>query len=274
MHRLPLITSKDQGGLRSFFSDAQKVGSFQELEQLFLTEVGRVIPNENPCWNNWSSDASVLQSVVSRKYYHEQFSQLFESLLETLPSHPLFRGADYSKAVHYISERPSRISEQISARDWAHNNPLHREVYRHVDATHQLAFHFVWLRDRSMNFTLNRPTRDFDERETQLCTAMGWGLADICRQLEQKNLLEARVKLLTGRLFDLAGVDLSRQLSPKEILTLGEISQGGTVSEIATKAGVSTHTYTERLSSIREKLHLESTPQLKALLRAYREENT
>jgi len=260
---------REERKLRSFFSDAQQAKSFEELEGFFLSTISEVIPNENPCWNNWNPDASALQSVIALDCYNDTFATLFESLLETLPHHPLFHGKEYSEAVNFIKDEPGRISDQCPSYQWKDLNPLYREVYQYVDATHQIAFHFVRLNDRSINFTLNRPTHDFDNAEMEICKALGQGLAIVCKNLEQQIRLQDRVEILSKHLHSSLGLSSGEYLSPKETLALGQIFGATSIADAADRAGVSTHTFAKRLGSIREKLDLHNTQQLKALLRDF-----
>lgn len=268
------ITQSQKRKLRSFFADAIKVDCFEDLEQLYLVSVNKIISNENPCWNNWNAERTEIISIAAHDQYADTFAKRFDSLLETLPTHPIFHGKEYREALNFINNVPGRISDHISSSDWKRNNALYHEVYRHVDADYQLAYHFVDLGDRSLNLTLNRPTRDFDDSEIQVCNALGQGLAVICKRLEKQITLKTRVDLLNARLSFLAGLSSAELLTPKETLGLGELFQAETISEAAAKAGVSSYTFTERLGSIREKLGLQNTLQLRALLSAFMHKNT
>ena len=259
-----------QKQIRAYLDEASELESFEELEQHFITRIDQLIPNENPCWNNFAPSLDEFISVIARDEYNEQFTQRFESLLATLPEHPVLQAGGWN----LFTAGPARLSEFCSERNWVGTNPLYEEVYRHVDAGHQLCYHFATLSDRALIFTLNRPLLDFSDTESQKLEVLGQGMAVVSRNLEKRLVLKKRVTVLTDRLAELAGIANPDDLTIAETLALGTIFQEKTIAEAAAKSGVTTHTFTERLGLIREKLHLKSTPQLKALLKSYGQENT
>jgi len=264
------IDSAAQRSLKSYFHEAASLGSFDALASHFIEQIDRVIPNENPCWNDFSSDLTQFNFLITRDCYTERFGQLFESLQATLPEHPVLQVGGWD----LFTAGPTRLSEHSPERNWFQKNPLYQEVYRHVDASHQICYHFTTLSDRALIFTLNRPLIDFNDAEMQKLQVLGQGMASISKQLETRIRLRERVTILTERLGDLAGISTPELLTPKETQALGAIAQCHSISEAASREGISPHTFAERLGSIREKLCLHNTSQLKALLRAFPHKNT
>lgn len=266
------IDGKGERKIRSFLGEAVHLGSFEALESYFLEAICSIIPNENPCWNNWNAEETELRSFVSLDCYQRVFAELHENLLATLPYHPMVQGRGFQESFGDISETPRRISDYTSLSDWASCNPLFHEVYRHVDASHQMAFQFVKLSDRSINITLNRASRDFEDSEVQKCTALGNGLAIVTKGLERHLMLERRIEILTSRLGEISGNDRIEFLTPKETLALGAVFETASITDAAAREGVSRHTFSERLGCVREKLGLQSAAQLRAVLRDFTKE--
>ena len=69
-----------------------------------------------------------------------------------------------------------RLSDFESRRQFR-ENPLFREVYRHLDSHYQLADTPRLLEDRRIVLTWNRRAMDFTERDRQVCQFMGTRLA-------------------------------------------------------------------------------------------------
>jgi len=265
MKRFRELDSKSQKHLKSYLGEASKIESFDELEEHFISQIQQVIPHDNPCWNNWSTDLTHLMSFRANGHYHAVCGNLFENLTSTLPSHPVLLRGGWD----LFNKGACRISDCISEREWLGKNPLYAEAYRHLDVRHQMSYHFVTLSDRALVLTVNRPRLDFSDGEKQKLEVLGHGMAFVTKNLEKNIVMKNRVDILSSRLGELAGLTNPDLLTPKETLALGAIFHAQTISEAARHEGVSNQTFAERLGAIREKLNLHSLPQLRALLRDF-----
>lgn len=254
------LSGRDIRLLKKYFTEARQAESFENLETQFLDQIEKLIPSDAPCWNNFTADLAGLLSIRSSHQFLSAFDSLYESFGETVLSHPVLKSGGW----RLLEAEPQRISDFESNLRFR-ENPLYREVYRHVDANYQIGFTASQLSDRTIIFTLNRKSGDFDSREIQLLDLYGRLMEETTQGLEKRSHYAAildDVRGLIGTSIE-SGVEA---LTVKETEALGKIHQHGSVKMAAHAAGVTVSTFDHRLASIREKLELENTGQLRAVL--------
>lgn len=259
------VSSRDLSHIRTYVRRALQASSIEQLEQQFLGEIDRIIPNDTPCWNNFTVDLAGALSVKSHKQYDDAFIPLYESFTETVMCHPVVSTAGWGA----LAEVPRRISDfeaDIRFRD----NPIYREVYQHVEANYQIGYLAAKLSDRSLIFTLNRKSSDFSLKELQVIHVFGQCMAKVAYALDRRQLLDSQLGLIEGAISERVATRGFSELTQKELETLPLIVTNDHLDQVAVDSQVARSTLDERLSSIREKLGLERTAQLRALLEELR----
>lgn len=259
------LTLKVERSLKTYFHEAQRLKTFEDLEEHFLGNIDIIIRGDNPCWNNWTTDLSSIQSLRANPKYVSSSLKLVESLNHTISQHPILLAGGW----HLLEDGCGRISDHISDQKWQSTNALYRETYRHLDVKRQLAVHVTTLSDRALVLTLNRPSHDFTLEEMDHLNVFSDGLEFISSNLERQTKLKARVDRLNCTLHTLCGSQKKAKLTPREISALGSIHISKSIGEAAARENVAASTFAERLGSVREKLGLHSLPQLRAILREF-----
>ncbi|MGJ8638363.1 MAG: hypothetical protein ACSHYA_03130 [Opitutaceae bacterium] len=164
------LNDRDLRRIRGYMRRASQAIDFETLEQQFVEEFERIIPSDTPCWNNFTVDLTGALSVASNQDYGNAFNPLFESFAETVAHHPVVAKGGWGS----LAEAPRRLSD-FETNYHFRENPLYREVYKHVDANYQIGYLAAKLSDRSVIFTINRKSSDFTEAQVQLLHL--WGAA-------------------------------------------------------------------------------------------------
>ncbi len=256
-----LLSHRDLGRARSYLRTAASAKSFQEVQSHFLEALPRLLPSESPCWDVWSADHSEVYELICPGDMTRAITPLVDSINATIPTHPVVVAGGWVSGEH----SPALLSNYASSRQ-IRELPLYREVYRNIDIEHQIVASFGSLPDRNFIVSINRKTRDFSTAEFQLFDYVASGMERISLHLDRKFKLEKRLRLLAASLHQRSGIAGWRDLTIREIETLGRLATCRRVTDIAEADGVSRYTVAERLGSIRNKLGLETTRQLRAVL--------
>jgi DNA-binding CsgD family transcriptional regulator len=234
--------------------------SLVELEELFIPEAARLVPGDCLCWNNWSNDLSHQISVSSNDDYARKAGDLNDSFVETLIHHPLF--------THFAdtTDHVMRISDFASDRSFR-ENPLFREVYRHLDSYHQICYTPSVLPDHRIVLTWNRRALDFTERDRQIFHHLGQRLNVVALGIEERQRLEKHIselcRFVDSKIFPDPS---SASLGEKDTLLLSQLLNHRSRGDIAGDSGIRRDSVDKRLGSIREKLGLENHHQLLSAL--------
>lgn len=237
------------------------IDTLEDLEARFLQEAGTILPGDCLCWNNWTLDLGSLIDFRISDCYTESFSSLLDVFGEVVAHHPVIAADLLGKT----TETVMRLSDFESGRQFR-ENPLFREVYRHLDSHHQLAYTPCLLEDRRIVLTWNRLALDFSERDRQIFQFMGLRLAVICRRIEQRLKLEKGWRALCGFVDARLGTGSASDLGAKDVILLDGILRSNSRSDIARHTGVRRDSVDKRLGSIRERLGLENHHQLLSAL--------
>ena len=235
--------------------------TLEELEIRFMREAGKMLPGDCLCWNNWAPDLSRLMTFSMSDNYQKPFENLLGVFNEVVPYHPVIAAGQLVAT----SEGVKRLSD-FESHSRFRENPLFREVYRHLDSNHQLAYTPCVLQDRRIVLTWNRRALDFTERDREVLHFMGLRLGVISRQIEQRQLLERNWRALCGFVDARIPAASVSSLGLCDLEILKKLLKSGTRIEIARSLGIRRDSLDKRLGSIRECLGLENHHQLLSAL--------
>ncbi len=237
------------------------LATLDELEVRFLEESAAILPADCMCWNNWSPDLSHLMNFKMNESYMLPFTNLLEIFNEVVAHHPVIAAGQLVAT----SEGVKRLSDFESYGRFR-ENPLFREVYRHLDSNHQLAYTPCVLQDRRIVLTWNRRALDFTERDREVLHLMGLRLGVISRRIEQRERLEKNWQALCGFVDSRISAGPADSLRAQDVQLLEKLLKSGTRSGIARELGIRRDSVDKRLGSIRERLGLENHHQLLSVL--------
>ncbi len=233
------------------------IGSFEELETRFLEEAFKILPGDLLCWNNWERDLSGPISFRMNRDYAVRCDSLLEVFRETVSNHPVLAANQFGAT----TGRVMRISDFQSVAGFR-ENPLFREVYRHVDSHYQIMFTTNVLKDRRITLTWSRRAFDFSERERQVFHFMGLRLGVVSRMLDERERLEKNWRALCGFVDARLPAGPASALGERDVVLLTELMKGDTPETIACHLGTRRDSVDKRLGAIRERLGLENRHQL------------
>ncbi|TAE78438.1 MAG: hypothetical protein EAZ65_05680 [Verrucomicrobia bacterium] len=242
-------------------ADLSFCADLSELESLFVQQALTVLPGECLAWNNWAPSWESLISGRLNGGYHEEFHRHLDAFSETVSHHPVVRANQFAasstavlKLTHYQSS--ARFRE----------NPLYREVYRHIDSRFQIAFAPSCLSDRRILLTLNRKQADFEEEDEESLDFGGRCLDRIARAIDEKQTLERAWLRLCSIVGEQTGIGPIQSLGESELRLLTDLLQKKNISQISVARKIRRDTVDKRMASIRERLGLENNRQLLSAL--------
>jgi DNA-binding CsgD family transcriptional regulator len=237
------------------------LATLNELEARFLNEAAAILPADCMCWNNWKPDLSFLMNFKLNESYHKPFENLLGIFNEVVAHHPVIAAGHFETA----SEGVKRMSDfECSSR--FRENPLFREVYRHLDSNYQLAYMPCVLQDRRILLTWNRRALDFTERDREIFHLLGLRLGVISRRIEQRERLEKSWQSLCEFVDARTTAGPAKSLGAQDVRLLELLLKSGTRSGIAREFGIRRDSVDKRLGTIRERLGLENHHQLLSAL--------
>ena len=243
------------------FFEMAHLRSIEDVEDYFVNNGSNLLSGECLAWNNWKSDWSGLTSASLNSHYHERFASLIDSFYATFPHHPM-NTADW---VQEASKHPLKLSDFQESRIFL-ENPIYKEVYRHLDSRYQLLASVCTLSDRHIIITLNRQKKDFSKRDMELLQYAGTRLALIAKGIDRNKFLEIEWRQLCELVGGKAHVDFFTSLKSRDLYLLDLIGKGYRIADIAQQQGVRRDTLDKRLGAIREHLGLENNRQLLRIL--------
>ncbi|MBU6170977.1 MAG: hypothetical protein KGQ87_05730 [Verrucomicrobia bacterium] len=233
-----------------------ELSSLEELEMRFVTDAILMLPADLLAWNNWTLDGSGLISGTLNDNYQSRFDALMEAFEATVGKHPIIAAGQYSKS-HTEVVRMSDFQNYGRFKQ----NPLFREVYRHLDSHFQLSYTPSILADRQILLTLNRRAFDFTEQDRQLLHYLGNRLDQVARLIEQRQQLETAWHGLCAFVDAVAPIDF-KELKKPDLQLLADLLRRRSRTEIAQLRGIRRDTLDKRLGAIRESLGFENHHQL------------
>lgn len=257
------ITGRDLRLLNDKMAPLADLRDIDEVERRFVHHASDLLPGDCVTWNNWTLDMSTPITSRANPEYETEIARLNEPLNLFVQHHPVIVGGGLPLTL----ERPQRMSDYQSYSRFK-ENPLFREVYRHVDANFQLGSTPSRHATGTVALTWNRRTRDFTERDQDLLHLIGRRLDIILQRLGERMRLERACAALGSALPNLAALDKITTLSNAEGRLLAGLLRGKSREEIARKLGWRRDTLDRRLALIRDRMGFENTG---SLLRALAE---
>lgn len=239
-----------------------------ELEIRFIETAARFLPGDCTGWNTWALDWGKVLHYRTNAGYGEWLSRHQALFEEVLPHHPVLTNNDFLDSVNEVK----RISDYTSWRSFR-ENPLFREIYRHMDSHYQIAFTPCVLSDCRIFLTWNRRGLDFDDRDCQLFHYLGKWMDLLARNIDRREQLLARWSRLCRFIDDRLGIEVASSFTRADALLLSHVLRGQSVGSIAAALNVRADTLERRLGSIRERMGLENHHQLLGALVALRPHN-
>lgn len=183
----------------------------------------------------------------------EPFTGLLDVFGDVVAHHPVIAANQFAGTAAHVM----RLSDFESSRGFR-ENPLFREVYRHLDSHYQLFHTPCVLEDRGIILTWNRRAFDFTEQDRQTFEYMGQRLAVISRRIEERQRLEADWRRLSGLVDAQGSAGLANALGTQDVRLLAKLLKSGTRGGVARDLGIRRDSVDKRLGSIRERLGLEN----------------
>lgn len=260
--RFSEINSADARRIRGYLHRSHGLVSSDQLVEQFLQEFHAIVPSDYICWHVFSADFGVLLEHSVTSGYEEAIDSRMDAFAETVLQHPILTEVGFEG----LWNRPCRLSDFAGAATFR-ENPLYREVYRHLDARYQLMFHVVTVGEHSIAFTVNRWLSDFTDSERQKLHYLSLGLRRLLAVQHERGLIERRLESLTLALEQQTGIIGLDALTTREVSALGAVYSTQTLASAADHSRVSLDTFKGQIASAREKLGVENTNQLRAALR-------
>ncbi|MFC7335819.1 helix-turn-helix transcriptional regulator [Haloferula chungangensis] len=257
-----LLSARSLKKARHYLETAATCRDFYSLQQQYLNELPELLPSESSCWDTWAPDRRTVYGLTCPDQWAAAVSPMIDAIQSTIETHPVVRAGEWVSGKH----SPARLSDYSSRRQ-LREIPLYREVYRKVDIEFQILASFGNLPSMSFIVSLNRKSSDFTSEEFQLLDFVSTGMEEIAGLLDRTQTFERLAKRTTSLLSHRSGLSGWSELTLKEIETLGRLASHSSLTNLAANEGVSRYTLNERLASIRNKIGLESTAQLRATLR-------
>lgn len=257
------IRESDFRVLRDLGSHLSLLLHRDELPNCALLYLNRLIPSDCICWNEWTPAFTFLKESHTSENHQSRITRLIPALVENLIHHPVITHVGW----HRLRSRPYRLSDyQCDA--FFRDNPLYREVYRHLEARYQLAFPFCSTSTTEFLLILNRRFYDYSERERQLLLTAGEIIAPFLQSIHAKELAKRKAEIVAAAMEQTYGLPHLDHLSPGELLLLKALASGESVSHVAEERHIRRDTLSRQLSATREKLQLGSNKELLATLRS------
>jgi len=226
----------------------------------------RLLPADFMLWNVWTLEMDRMLGVESNcDQYCSVLEDHGEALGAMIRHHPVIAAGHLERAMI----RPQRMSDYQSTSAFL-ENPLYREVYRHVDSRHQIAYDAIRLEDSRIVLSWNHRRRDFNDREMQVLHLLGKQVAALARRLEERRHLRRAWGDLTVALGSSVVAEAGSPvlLGARDGRILSGLVCGETRADIAARLGWRRDTLDRHLAELRERMGYENTSQLLQALAA------
>jgi hypothetical protein len=265
------LTGRDLQAINRLTRQLLEVPDLQTLGREFLQGMAAVLQADCTSWNVWTPAMdSILSYEVNHEDYRDVVERYSESLNATIHHHPVIAAGKLDSAW----QRPQRMSDYQSFGTFK-SNPLFREVYRHLDSHHQLAYTAARLDDSLIILSWNRKARDFTDRDCQRLHLMGLRVRKLSERLQQTQRLNSMWDALASGLAEAAGLHLGPagthpHLSEADGTILAGLIGGRSRDTIAASLQWRRDTLDRQLAAIRERLGFENSSQMLSVLAALR----
>lgn len=260
--RLPDLRTTDLRGVRSLLGHLAEASDLATLGRELVEGAAKVLPADFMVWNLWTPAMDTLLAMESNhSHLLRELIRLGEPLNATIHHHPVIEAGQLEQSIH----GPQRMSDYQSYARFR-DNPLFREVYRHVDSHFQIAYNIARLDDARIFLSWNLRRRDFTDREMQLLHLLGAQVGGLARRIEERRKLQegwdALARGLGAALADPGPAAGPPALSAGEGRILAGLIRGESRAELAAKLGSRRDSLDRRLGRLRERLGFENSAQL------------
>jgi len=264
--RCPDLTQQDLRKIRGMVRRASAIKSWNEFGDLFVDGIDRIVATDGPCWNVFDPSLEGFLGFQSEPHFTHRFNSVMVSFVHTVFEHPVLRDhgwEPWGKAPILLSD----FENSSSFRE----NPLYREVYRHLESNYQIGFTIATVSDRAFVVTLNRRTRDYGQADLQRMHLLGTMLKEVALQLDQRLMLERQLGQLAQVVGAHTGLVGAEALTEQEIRAMGHGFASPSIVDASHALGVTRDTFDGHLAAVREKLGLDHTRQLRAAMSVLQE---
>lgn|GEM_PF-1650344 len=251
------ITQRDLRLINRMTGRLQKTDDLDTLGRHFVEEMTAILPADCMLWNRWTPAVDeILGFETNDTAFRDGLVHYQESLNATIHHHPVIVavGADSGW------ERPQRMSDYQSYRAFR-SNPLFREVYRHLDCHHQIAYNVARLDDSILILSWNRRQKDFTDRDVQLLHLAGMRIASLSRRIEEKRRLDSIWQSLSASIASGSELETLPLLGEKDGQIMAALIRGQSRAEIAARLQWRRDTLDRHLAELRERAGCENMPQ-------------
>ena len=257
------LRSNDLRRLRKYFGVVCELKSSEEMRAHFVDSFSEVVSADLVCWNRFSEDHSAVCGIEFTQCFADEFVSRAEAFEATVHTHPVIERFGWSI---FQGDSAWRLSDYVSERE-ASRNPLIQEFYLHVEARNQISHGLGLIGGENQIITINRGMRDFTLREaTVLQFWCGW-MRKAAEGFVIREETDKKVERLLSAIFPEVAVSVSKSLSLGEIRALGALLIYRSAQEASDRLEMRLDSYYKHLGSIREKLGLDTTAQLRAAIR-------
>ncbi len=257
------IRESDFVVLRAFAHHLSVLAEWDELSECALLYLNKILRCDCICWNEWTPAFTFLKESHVTESHRAAMHSLLPELVHNLNHHPVIAERGWSG----LGDQPHRLSDYQSHASFK-ENPLYQKVYCHLDARHQLAYHFCSTSTTELILLVNRRLRDFSEYERHLLYSAGQLIAPSVNRIHQKDQALRKASVVATLMEQTYGLVNIDTLSPGELHLLKELASGQSVTDVAKNKDVRRDTLSRQLSTAREKLKLNTNKELLATLRS------
>ena len=240
--------------------------TWEGVSAQWLEEIQGICPGECLSWNEFTPRGGFeLIGCTMSQDYMAILPVTGPRLPTFLPHHPILQKISWAE----LGVESMRLSDFQAAGAFRNRNPLFHEVYRHLDAHHQAVVRIGTYSDRDVKLALNRRHSDFTDDELVQLTYLAQALDPHLKTVDRHRSLEKDLRALhqaIGQRMEVPGHYLD-QLTNAEIGALHCLVTGD-------RLALRDSHRRRALSSLREKLQLESNRQVLAAWRAVTDSGT
>lgn len=256
------VRESDLLELRAFYTDLTLVTHWEELIECSISALERMISSDCTSWDEWTPHFGEPTRLHMTTPYQQVSTNLLPQLAATIQHHPVI----YRLGWENLSFTPHRLSD-FETQTRFKNNPLFREFYRHIDAYHQVGYHYASTSSAELTLTINRRLADFTQREIQIFKLAADTIAPFAKALHKQEDALKKASIICDLFQECYGLNKMDSLSLGELQLLSNLADGLKISRIAKEKGIRRDTVSNQLAQVREKLVLTSNKELLSTLR-------
>jgi hypothetical protein len=256
------VRASDLRAIRRLTGQLMEAEDLSTLGRELIQGTSKILPADFMLWNLWTLEMDQVLAMESNNAHCQRVLECHgNELAATIHHHPVIAAGHLDSA----KLRPQRMSDYESGATFI-DNPLYREVYRHVDSRHQMAYDAIRLEDCQVILSWNRKNLDFTDRDMQILHVVGLQVAALSRRLDDRRHLRRTWDDLAGALgLNTAGRE-SPPLGRNDGYILSAMIRGTSRAEMAEGLHWRRDTLDRHLAVLREKMGYENMAQLQQVL--------